>query len=460
MSLKKYNIKNNEDQEFNSFLEFKRNKPPKLLLNRNKKLTLLQLHKNPFNLTFQSFQKNHTAYSQSNTIETNYSYHKDFNNTVSKFNYNIYLEPIISIDEKLHKAAKKYKVISQKKKKYVIEKLFNKEKNLEKVKANLHKTRLKILAQNNKIDDMKRLKLKLHNLLTKESNNLCEDFELKNTLFNTRILDFLSSNNNLKQSLLFHSKFRFDKSENGEGHNREKMLVDIDSMKKNEDNSSNFITQHLSKYEKKLIRDDPRYFFQSNLKSFVFKPLTLTQRIQKEENGIYDFKKIDDFDFEKLNMCKDEGVKKKKKQKVNHKIKNDIEKQLNEIHSNLNKEIYLDRTNFLDLLNKKKVDEREKIIDEMNNRIRLNNILLLKDQKKIDFRKRVFTFRETQNLLSTNNSSEILSHENQQTSNFGHNYNLKNFNPEDVEFINRCKDKIKKNFDQIYYKGQVKTNTK
>ena len=47
-------------------------------------------------------------------------------------------------------------------------------------------------------------------------------------------------------------------------------------------------------------------------------------------------------------------LKKKKKQKVNHKIKNDIEKQLNEIHSNLNKEIYLDRTNFLDLLNKKK----------------------------------------------------------------------------------------------------------
>ena len=220
MSLKNYNIKNNEDQEFNSFLEFKRNKPPKLLLNRNKKLTLLQLHKNPFNLTFQSFQKNQTAYSQSNTIETNYSYKKDFNNTVSKFNYNIYLEPIISIDEKLHKAAKKYKVISQKKKKYVIDKLFNKEKNLEKVKANLHKTRLKILAQNNKIDDMKRLKLKLHNLLTKESNNLCEDFELKNILFNTRILDFLSSNHNLKQSLLFHSKFRFDKSENGEGHNR------------------------------------------------------------------------------------------------------------------------------------------------------------------------------------------------------------------------------------------------
>ena len=383
MSLKNYNIKNNEDQEFNSFLEFKRNKPPKLLLNRNKKLTLLQLHKNPFNLTFQSFQKNQTAYSQSNTIETNYSYKKDFNNTVSKFNYNIYLEPIISIDEKLHKAAKKYKVISQKKKKYVIDKLFNKEKNLEKVKANLHKTRLKILAQNNKIDDMKRLKLKLHNLLTKESNNLCEDFELKNILFNTRILDFLSSNHNLKQSLLFHSKFRFDKSENGEGHNREKMLVDIDSMKKIEDNSSNFISHNLSKYEKKLIRDDPRYFFQSNLKSFVFKPLTLTQRIQKEENGIYDFKKIDDFDFEKLNMTKDEGVKKKKKQKVNHKIKTDIEKQLNEIHSNLNKEIYLDRTNFLDLLNKKKIDEREKIIDEMNNRIRLNNILLLKDQKKL-----------------------------------------------------------------------------
>ena len=26
----------------------------------------------------------------------------------------------------------------------------------------------------------------------------------------------------------------------------------------------------------------------------------------------------------------------------------------------------------------------------------------------------------------------------------GHNYNLNNFNPEDVEFINRCKDKIKK----------------
>ena len=462
MSSNKNTLNHSNQHSFNSFIEFQKNKQYDYLKNRNKKITLFKFKKNNnFNLTFHSSLKGKTFYSQSNTTDTNYTNNnKDLNKTISKFNYNPfyfglikYKIPTLSIDEKVLKATKKAKAISQKKKEETLKKLFNKEKSIEKVIENLHQTRLKILAKNNKIDDMKRLKLKIHNLLTKETTQLCDEFELKNSLFNTKMFDFLSGNHNLQQSLLYHSKFRFNKIENEEAHDRRKMLIDVDSMRRKEDNSIYLLTHYLNDYEKQLIKDDPRYFFQSNLKTFEFKPLTLTQRLEKESLGISNMKRIDDFNFENVNIIKgDNNNKRNLKQKLTNRVKTDIEEKLNEINHDLLKAIYLNKTKLLKMERIKKINEHDKIIDEMNDGIRENSLKLLNDWKKIDFKKRVYTFKETQNLHKTQSKDNLLKEINNQSPQFGYNLNLKNFKPKDIEFINRCKDQIKKNFDEISFK--------
>ncbi len=96
----------------------------------------------------------------------------------------------------------------------------------------------------------------------------------------------------------------------------------------------------------------------------------------------------------------------------------------------------------------KKINEHDKIIDEMNEDLRNNYLKLSNDGKKIDFKKRVYSFKESQNLYKDN----ILKEEPNQSPAFGYNLNLKNFKPKDIEFINRCKDQIKKNFYEISFK--------
>ena len=458
MSFNKNNLNQSNQHLSNSFIEFQKNKQFEYINKRNKKIKLLRFKKNiHFNATFNSSSKGKTFYSQSNTINTNYTYNnKDFNKTVSRFSYipndfsliKIKL-PSISIDEKVLKVTKKAKAISQKKKEETLQKLFNKEKNIEKVKQNLHQTRLKILAKNNKTDDMKRLKLKIHTLLTKETTHLCNEFELKNSLFNNKLFDFLSGKHNLEQSLFYHSKFRFNEIENEEAHDRTKMLIDVDSMRRKEDNSIHLLTHNLNNYEKQLIKEDPRYFFQSNLKSFEFKPLTLTQRLEKEALGISNMKRDEDFNFENVNIIKgDNNNKRNLKQKVTNRVKTDIEEKLNEINHNLNKTVYLNRTKLLKMERIKKINEHDKIMNEMNEDLRNNCLKLSNDGKKIDFKKRVYSFKESQNLYKDN----ILKEEPNQSPAFGYNLNLKNFKPKDIEFINRCKDQIKKNFDEISFK--------
>ena len=164
-------------------------------------------------------------------------------------------------------------------------------------------------------------------------------------------------------------------------------------------------------------------------------------------------KRIDDFNFENVNIIKgDNNNKRNLKKKLTNRVKTDIEEKLNEINHDLLKAIYLNKTKLLKMERIKKINEHDKIIDEMNDGIRENSLKLLNDWKKIDFKKRVYTFKETQNLHKTRSKDNLLKEINNQSPQFGYNLNLKNFKPKDIEFINRCKDQIKKNFDEISFK--------
>ena len=85
---------------------------------------------------------------------------------------------------------------------------------------------------------------------------------------------------NLNQSIKYQSNFRFDKkeNENGEAHNRKKMIIDIDLMKNYGDFSEKILENNLNEKERKLIIEDPNYFFQNNV-SDKYKQISLTDRI-------------------------------------------------------------------------------------------------------------------------------------------------------------------------------------
>ena len=206
-----------------------------------------------------------------------------------------------------------------------IEKYKLKEKRFNEIKEDSQKKKNFKLNQIKKLNNMRRLKLKIHNFFQRK-NNICNNFETKNSNFNMKILDYFSGNHNLYQS-----NFRYDKFYNGEAHDRSKMIFDINLIKNNGEIEKN-LENELTEEEKKLIIEDLAYFFQDN----KYKQKTLAQRINQED-GIDSDKNTTIFqikDDKKIN--KNNSTKKL--------INNDIYHQLNIIKDDLNKTTYKIKT--------------------------------------------------------------------------------------------------------------------
>ena len=246
--------------------------------------------------TVQSF------YTPNSTLETNFTYNKirrkinnDNNNykkiTPLKYSKNERL----NLDQKILLAQENKKLILNKKNEMYIEQYKQKEKKFNEIRENSKKIKIYILNKIKKLNDMRRLKLKINKIIQMESYDMCNEFEAKNSSFNIKTLDYLSGKHNLNQSIKFHSIFRFDKIENGEAHDRYKMLIDIDSMKNNEELKDKILEKNLNIKEKNLINEDPSYFFQKNV-SNNFKTLSLTERIN-EEDGFFIKEKEENNDY-------------------------------------------------------------------------------------------------------------------------------------------------------------------
>ena len=282
-----------------------------------------------------------------------------------------------------------------------------------------------------------------------ESYDICNEFEAKNSSFNIKSLDYLSGKHNLNQSIKFHSIFRFDKIENGEAHDRYKMLIDIDSMKNNEELKDKILEKNLNIKEKNLINEDPSYFFQKNV-SNNFKTLSLTERIN-EEDGFFIKEKEENNDY--FNSNKKESKGRNLKEKLSKRLKTDINKNLFNIKNDINKTIYKLRTKNFNHKDNLAQIEYDKIIQNMIDSLKNNYSKNINDNEKERRKmyKTVFKYghrRRYSILFHLNNVLHNNNNNNNDDNNNKENPLFSNFKKEEIDFIKVYKKQIKDNFSQ------------
>ena len=269
-------------------------------------------------LNISSSMNNQKSSTVSTTInQTNTSF-KTIDLKIRKANENKKLKGVM-------KTEKKVKVIEERHQRFLQYKMKVKESNKEKEESK------------RKLNQLRKLKLKIFNILSKDTHSVCEDYQRKNTSLNLKIFEFMGGEYYKKKALQLSSIFRFDKNENGESHNRKNMIVDIEKMKQDEAVPDKILMKELTTEEKKLIIADPNYFIKDNRykKSSLLKPIKLSRRLLLEEQ---DNKSISKRDTNFTTIQRNPNKKKKML------IETNIEQKLNEIQHTINKTVYLQAT--------------------------------------------------------------------------------------------------------------------
>ena len=441
---------------------------------KNQKMNLIKPNNNPYplNLKFISSYQNFsppskTCLSDKNITESNID--SKSKNLITNYTYNNNFRPYktISIEEKISKALENKKNLSLRKNEETLEKFYQKENKYKKIKENMMKLKMKNYKLNYKSNYMKELRLKIYNILNKGRKEICHDYKIKNNDFNMKFVEHLKGNFNMKKTINYHQNFHFDKNDNGESHNKLKMIIDLDSIKFNENDTLNLLKQKLTEQEKKILFDQPNYFLNSNLKFLEFKPISLTSRLIKEEKilksgnkktrNVMRNKKINNFQLEIKKTEDDSNNNKILKPHLSNKEKNDIKSTLNLIYKDINKTVYNYRTETFGNTHKNIAKEmHEKIINNMKDELRLKGFKTISQERK-DFNQKLkedFRFHNFlyNNFLGKKNDCSkdkkkkklVLSDDNLKGQ-VGQSFNFKNFNKEEIDFVNKYNYMIKTN---------------
>ena len=364
---------------------------------------------------------------------------------------------VINLDIQIANVQKNKNNINKIKTEENIKKFNEKEEKLKKIQFEIHRNKSNKLHQINKITNMRRLKLKIQNILNNEMIHMCSTFESKMSNFNNKMFDFLSGKQNINANKEYHKQFRFDKNELGEAHDRFNLLLDVDSIKNYEIVPDKILKKNLNNYEKKLINEDPEYFFGQKDVSFLFRHKTLIQKIYEEENDLESLKELN----KKLISQKFINSERKNlKQKLNNRIRTDINKKLDDIKNDLNYNMYKEHSKFLNKLQIPNKMDPKKIFNKMNkdlmNSLAKNNLINIKGKKDLDIYKvpgidsittkydlieRLKNEREFKEKIKKEKErklSNIFNEENNEDNNFNKNEN---------DFLNKIKQEIKDNYN-------------
>ena len=386
---------------------------------------------NKNNTIFNSFNKNHI---KKNLIKDNY--------LIKIHNQN---KTDINLDDKILLVNKNKNLYNLKKTQETFKKFQEKEKKFNLIKNNLIKKKIKNINENNKINNMKKLKIKIKTILETKSINLCSNYENKNFNFNMKLIDFLNSKININNTLNYHKNFHFNKNENGEAHNRLQFLTDIESMKDNE-NQKKLLEKYLTPNEINLLEEEPNYFLENDELKKFFKPKTLIVRLEKEENLINNNNNNNDNNNEKYYFNKTIEINKNIKEKK--KISFNLNKTIEKFKEEMNKKIYNSKLNLKDFkrINKTK-KEHEIIFKTMYNDLRENYKKNYLSNKEFDIKK-IFLKQNLNNIL-TNKYDLIdkkVSIQNKKKSN----EEILDFKEKEIDLINFYNNKIKDNYHNNY----------
>ena len=410
---------------------------------------------NPVTQRFQTPFKENSHYSNfkimspsktfftSNTIDTNYT-NRTNNKTKSFIKLLSPLNQKSKIDEKIFIANENKKQLLKQKKENILEKYQERNKKIQKIREKIQKKKIFISNKINKLNDMRRLRLKIHNILSNQGTNLCDEFESKNSAFNIKMFDYLSGKHNLNQSIKYQSKFRFDKIDNGEGHDRYKMLIDVDTMKQNEEMSDKILENELSLNERKLIIEDPDYFFHNNV-SDKFKSISLVQRINQEENS----GRKNNFNFlpflnKNLTDTNQKPKSRNLKEKLSNRIRTDVSKRLNDIKNDINKTIYLKRTKDLNFKTDEIIKEhKDKIFKTMIDSLsRIFHQTLKKEMNdNKDKREKMYEILNPNNFQYRRKRQSTFDYTNDKTK-----FTFDTFNKDEIELLKSFKKQIKDSY--------------
>ena len=333
-----------------------------------------------------------------------------------------------------------------------------------------------------RLDQMRKLKLKIFNILSRDTHSVCDDFQRKVNAFNIKLFEFLGGNFMKNQALKYNATFRFDKNEHGESHNRKKMIIDIDNLKQKSFLPDTILNQELTADEKKLILLDPNYFIKNNTykQSKLLKIMPLSARLSIEEKP--ETKVVSEpstaRDFKRFQTFKDDLMKEKEKENKRKKkiiIASNTESKINEIDSMLHRTVYVNKTEkFKTKRNIKPSEYYEKVIKDMNYKTHTsfaklqNNIYFVpnkKDeadskraiQKKIsnigvDYEKILMRFRRKnqRKRASTKDNDEMKGVDMNMV------FSMNNLNHEEKEFVDRYNKIIK---DEFLKKEPSKNNS-
>lgn len=140
---------------------------------------------------------------------------------------------------------------------------------------------------NEKRDEMRKIKLKLHNLVIKNQFKICKKLETSTRDINFKIYDYLISDRYVNDKFNYNLyNFRYDKNILGKASSPYDQIIDINDIKNGKSDLKEIFSQ-LSDKEKKLIILDPTYFIKDkqyyrNLRELKSK--SLTKKINEEED--------------------------------------------------------------------------------------------------------------------------------------------------------------------------------
>lgn len=209
---------------------------------------------------------------------------------------------VLTINDKINQANhNKKKSLCKKaieKQKTIIEKDIKTEANILNIKCQKEKmTQLKTQREL-----MRNTKLKLHKLISNEPENYCTDFEAKIDTFNYNVFESMERTNYLSLAINKSKHFHFSnyhphcysirKDDDIGGGDSNNITFRVMDLYKNKPPSTiaEKLTKELSPLEKKMIMNDPKYFW-TNLNELKSHPLLiakpLTEIITEEENKQY-----------------------------------------------------------------------------------------------------------------------------------------------------------------------------
>ena len=239
-------------------------------------------------------------------------------------------------------------------------------------------------------EKMNQTKFKFFQILKHNNQNECNYFKVKNEKFNLSLKHFFKSNYYIKKNLEYHQRFHFGPNYLNIGNNSTKHHMELVTPENIIKLNSKLVLNLLNAEDKKLISDDPYYFFRDNKYYYKLtntKLKSLLDRLKEEEK----YEKSEETPYDDLDL---ENYSKKSRSKSIHIIPYK--------RRNVQKNIESKTIDVVPFIDKKYIDKvvNKNLNDRLKNYFTSRKNLIENELKK-NFKK-ISAFKKKENIFEQN----------------------------------------------------------